>query len=145
MAFVNIIKKEEVKTKSISLDLKKGIYYWRIRAVHRITKKEELSEIRRFTVLWDEPISLISPSNKEVVAYRNTLPIINFKWTASEIALGYKLVIASDPQMNNVIMTSDSTQNSIVLDSLSDGVYYWRVEKNTGLKDTVKTNPQRSF
>jgi hypothetical protein len=144
-SFINIIQKKDVKGNNLSVELEKGIYYWRIRAVHRITKKEEFSESRRFTVLWDEPITLISPANKETITYRNALPIINFKWTKSEIASNYKLVLASDVSMEKTIKTFDTPQNSIVLDSLSKGVYYWRIEKNTGLKDIGKTNPSGIF
>jgi hypothetical protein len=144
-SFVNIIQKKEVSGNNLSIELEKGIYYWRVRAVHRITKKEDSSESRRFTVLWDEPITQISPANKEAVTYRNALPIINFKWTKSEIASSYRLVLASDALMEKTIKTSETPQNSIVLDSLSKGVYFWRIEKNTGLKDIAKTNPSAIF
>jgi hypothetical protein len=144
-SFANIIQKKEIKGNSFSLELDKGIYYWRIRAVHRITKKEEFSELRRFTVLWDEPINLISPLNKEIISYRNTLPIINFKWTKSEIASGYRLVLASDAAMEKIIKTFDTPQNNLALDTLSKGIYYWRIEKSTGLKDIGKTNPSGIF
>jgi hypothetical protein len=144
-SFTNIIQKKEVTGNTLSNELAKGIYYWRIRAVQKITNKEEFSESRRFTVLWDEPISLISPADKETVAYRSALPIINFKWTKSEIALSYKLVLASDPLMEIVIKTFDTPQNNFVLDSLNKGVYYWRIEKNSGLKEIAKTNPSGIF
>ncbi|MBN2441775.1 MAG: FecR domain-containing protein, partial [Spirochaetales bacterium] len=144
-AFANIIQKNEVSGTAISVELEKGIYYWRVRAVHKITKKDEFSESRRFTVLWDEPVKLISPADKYTVTYRSALPIIFFKWTKSEIALSYKLVLASDPSMSKVIRTFDTPQNNIVLDSLSKGIYYWRIEKNTGLKDIAGTNPSDIF
>ncbi|MBN2402930.1 MAG: FecR domain-containing protein [Spirochaetes bacterium] len=144
-AFANILQKKEVNGTAISLELEKGIYYWRVRAVQKITKEEEYSESRRFTVLWDEPIKLISPAERETITYRSTPPIIFFKWTKSEIALSYRLVLASDPLMSNVIRTFDTPQNNIVLDSLGKGVYYWRVEKNTGLKNIAGTSPSNIF
>ncbi len=143
--FGNIIQKKEVAGSNLSAELDKGIYYWRIRAVHRITKKEEFSESRRFTVLWDEPVTLISPADKEIIAYRNAFPIINFKWTKSEIASSYRFVLAPDAAMEKVVKTIDTPQNSLALDSLGKGRYYWRIEKNTGLKDIGKTIPSAIF
>lgn len=142
-SFDNIINKKEVKGNAVSIELGKGIYYWRIRAVHRITKKQEFSEIRRFTLLWDEPINLISPADKEIVSYRTTPPILNFRWTKSEIASSYRLVLSEDPAINKILKTFDAPENSLVLDSLTKGVYYWRIEKVSGLKDIPKTTPSR--
>ncbi|MFH0976872.1 MAG: FecR family protein [Spirochaetota bacterium] len=136
--FANIIQKNEVKGNAFAVDLTKGIYYWRVRAVHKITKKEESSETRRFSVLFDEPVLLIAPENKETVTYKGVPPIINFKWTKSEIASAYRLVLAGDRSMSKIIKTQDSTQNSVMLDSAGKGVYFWRIEKLPGLKDIPK-------
>ncbi len=140
-SFKNIIKKNELKANAFSTELEKGIYYWRIRAVQRKTKKHKFSEARRFTVLWDEPVFAIYPANKGIVAYKTTLPVINFKWTKSEIASGYKFILAGDPSMNNIIKTYDTTQNTLVMDTLTKGVYYWKIEKITGLKDIPEIEP----
>jgi hypothetical protein len=143
--FSRIINKKIVKYNNFSAELNKGIYYWRIRALQEGTKKQKLSESRRFTVLWDEPVLAISPANREIIGYKNALPVVNFKWTKSEIASGYKYTLATDPAMNNILMTLETVQNSLVLDTLNKGSYYWRIEKITGLKNIPELAPGSVF
>ncbi|MBN2040735.1 MAG: FecR domain-containing protein [Spirochaetes bacterium] len=141
MPFTNILNSTKVENNNFSLDMSKGIYYWRVRAVHKVSKKQEFSEARRFTVLWDQPVYPVSPENREIIKYRTKLPIINFKWTKSEIASGYKLILASDSELNNIIGTYQIQNNNYVIDSLDKGAYFWRIEKITGLKDITDTVP----
>jgi hypothetical protein len=143
--FNGINNKKPVKNNNFSAELDKGIYYWRVRALQRGTKKQKFSESRRFTVLWDEPVIAISPANRETIGYKTILPVVNFKWTKSEVASGYRFILAGDPEMNNIIKTVETVQNSIVLDTLNKGSYYWKIEKITGLKDIPELSPGNVF
>ncbi len=144
-SFDNIVQKKKVNGNSLPITLSKGIYYWRVRAVNRTNNKQEFSETRRLTVLWDEPVFPVSPSDKEQITYRTSNPLVDFKWTKSEIATGYRLVIAGDTGFKQIISQYETSRNNIVLDSLGKGVYYWRIEKITGLSDIPGTSPSKVF
>jgi hypothetical protein len=61
-------------------------------------------------------------------------PFINFIWSETPAADIYKIELATDNQFNNIIVI-DSTlteANYQNLDSLPDGIYYWRVSAGNG-------------
>lgn len=127
----------KVSQDPVKLVLLNGIYYWRLRARHRITKKTEISEIRRFSILWDEPLQLISPQNRAVVTYNKTLPIINFKWVGSTIPSTYRLILSNDRKMKNIFQTIQIPGNSIGIDTLQKGKYFWKVTKDINVRGNL--------
>ncbi|MDY6935384.1 MAG: FecR domain-containing protein [Spirochaetota bacterium] len=131
--FDKTIVKKKVKQNFTNIMLQEGIYYWRIKSVNTITKKIDLSDSRRLTVLRDEPVILFSPRDRAAVAYRTSLPIINFKWSKSEIAKGYDLILSREKAMTNILHTFKALDNSFAVDSLTQGTYFWRVEKVFGI------------
>ena len=126
-------EKETEKFKVTGTRLKgsisRGIYYWRIVAINKKTKKMELSETRRFTVLPDEPIQLIAPENNAVAFYRIKPPLITFKWSEDDVAASYLMRIARDINFDNLLSTSESNTPEITMFDLGTGTYYWKVDK----------------
>jgi len=112
-----------------SVNLSDGVYYWRVRAV-----KADNSDSSGWSLVWNFTYdttaptvpNLISPTNN---SWLNTAQVI-FIWNRSQDSLSgvkeYELQIASDPLFVNPITytTSDTT---LSISNLSDGVYYWRV------------------
>ncbi len=121
--------KQQVRGTSFSRYLPEGNYDWRVTAVNRNNQKMELSEIRRFSVIRDDDIQLISPENNSVIQYRNELPIIQFKWNESDMVSGYRMLVSSDKDMKSIISTTDITAPPLSVFDLGQGNYYWKIQK----------------
>ena len=62
-----------------------------------------------------------------VFGYDSGLPLISFSWSASRVASGYELQVATDAQFTNVADRVEATTASISVNSLAAGSYYWLV------------------
>ncbi len=114
------------KESNIELKLPSSTYYWRV-VTNNKNKPPQVSEVRRLSLINEEPIKLFSPANKSKYAYANSLPIITFSWNKSEYASSYKLEIAKNNEFKEIIKSQDSYTNRFALDSLTDGKYFARV------------------
>lgn len=83
------------------------------------------------------PITQIQPSNGQTgVATSTTL-----NWTHDINAESYLVRIASDPQFQTIIQTFNTTENSVVVSSLSEAtVYYWQVTPSNFCGTSLQTN-----
>jgi len=104
-----------------------GVYYWRATAVNRETKKIESSEIRKFTIVNDKPVYLISPADRSVIRYRDANPMINFIWSKNESVPRYRLMVSVRPDMSAPAVNTVVEGNKIALNSLGQSTYYWKV------------------
>jgi hypothetical protein len=104
-----------------------GVYYWRVTAVNRVTKKIESSEIRKFTIVNDKPVYLISPADRSVIRYRDANPMINFIWSKNESVPRYRLMVSVRPDMSAPAVNTVVEGNKIALNSLGQSTYYWKV------------------
>ena len=78
------------KENSAELQLPTSTYYWRV-VTNNQNKPPVVSEVRKFSLINEEPIKLFSPANKAKYTYTNSLPIVTFSWNKSEYASSYKL------------------------------------------------------
>ncbi|MDY6967272.1 MAG: FecR domain-containing protein [Spirochaetota bacterium] len=131
-SFKKIFKKRIVKQNSISISLNSGIYFWRLRSVHKRTKRSEISDVRKLTIIKDDPLQLITPKNDAIISYRAALPMVKFKWRKSRLAKGYKFYISKDRSMIDIMPGTELVNSGLVMDSLDKGTYFWRVGKITG-------------
>jgi len=132
-AFGTVITRRGVSGDSSTLPLRSGIYYWRLTAKNRKTGKTEMSEVRRLSVVRDDPLRLIWPGNGASFVYKKSPPLIHFKWSESTIANGYRLIIARKPSMKDIVTDLRVPGNSIAVRSLTKGVYYWRISEIVSL------------
>lgn len=138
--FTSIVTQRKVTGTGSSATLGKGIYYWRLRAYNKSTKKKEFSSVRRIAVITDEPIYLYAPQNGAVINYNpQQPPLINFKWSKKEIAVGYTLIIATDPGLSKVVKKVQTPGTSIALGSLKLGNYFWRIDSKTKILTASKS------
>jgi len=112
-----------------SLPLPEGVYYWRLKAQNQATGKVDFSEVRRFSIVRDTPLRLVSPHQGALVRYSSRLPIIAFKWERSEIESLYELTIARDAEMKNEVRSARLPENELSVDDLPAGSYFWRVRR----------------
>jgi hypothetical protein len=133
-SFSEIFMKNKPKENRDLLLMKKGIYYWRIKAVELKTKKIEYSEVRRFSIITDEEITQISPAKDETIKYRDKLPSVSFIWSTSDIASSYNLKIYKDPLKKEILKSVQTQSASAVIDEMKPGSYFWQVEKESTIE-----------
>ncbi|MBK7057802.1 MAG: FecR domain-containing protein [Leptospiraceae bacterium] len=125
--FIKKTKKISVtKENSAELQLPTSTYYWRV-VTNNQNKPPVVSEVRKFSLINEEPIKLFSPANKAKYTYTNSLPIVTFSWNKSEYASSYKLEIARDNEFKDIVKSLDSHTNRFGFDGLTDGKYFARV------------------
>ncbi len=59
--------------------------------------------------------------------FYNLNPLVNFRWTLSSNTLYYRIEISDDAGFENIILSSDITDNSYSQAIADTGTYYWRV------------------
>lgn len=139
--FNNTFIKRNITTNSTTATIPEGSYYWRLRSLQKDLQKIYISETRKFTVIKDELIKPISPDYDQVFSYRNYTPLINFKWSKSNIATGYIVELARDDALKRIINRLESDLNTIAIDSLGKGTYYWRVRAKIALTGITYSTP----
>lgn len=104
-----------------------GLFYWRVRAWNGLWGA--YSEVRQFRLSWSADNAtrpaLLSPANN---ATRTAFAHDDFSWTAVPGAATYRLEIARNADMSNVVKTvTTSAQHYTPPERLSNNTYYWRV------------------
>ena len=144
--FLEVAKDAGFKNKIVAIPVKgvtssqrfpEGSFYWRLKGKDVKTGAFDFSDARRFTLIRDDAVSLISPADGERFAYYEKKPLIRFKWSDSRLASSYRVIIAKDPEMTNVEKSIEVPSTAITLDSIGKGVYYWKVAVISGLKQNT--------
>ncbi len=118
--------------------LNDGVYYWRVTATNKATKKIESSEIRKFSIVNDKPVALISPANKSEIKYRDAKPMISFMWSKNESVPRYRLMVSGQPDMTSPAVNTVVEGNKISINTLAQNIYYWKVT-NISETDQVRS------
>lgn len=126
-AFRRIIARKKMDGSTATFNLPPGSYCWRLRAAARRGETPDVSEVRKFIIERVEPPYLIFPGAGQIFHFAQAAPAINFKWSGAAIAQAYRLEIASNSAMNNMVAAVKTEERSIAVDSLAEGTYYWRV------------------
>lgn len=120
-----------IETENVSymptIALGDGVFYWRVRAWN--SQWGAYSEVRQFQLSWsaDNAIrpTLLSPANGAV---RAAFAHGDFSWTAVPGAATYRLEIARNADMSNVVKTvTTSALHHTPTERLGNSIYYWRV------------------
>ncbi len=128
-SFAVPVVSQPVYQNAAALPLNPGAYYWRVRAVHRATRKMEFSESRRLSIVRNDPLFVISPQEGARFAFVTVPPLVSFKWTKGENDSGYRLVLGTDPALADPLRTIKLDEPGIAVDKLPAGTYYWRVTR----------------
>jgi hypothetical protein len=126
-SLVDPIMKKRAAGNGAPARLRDGIYYWRVSAIDRATKKIEASEVRRLTVANVRPARLITPADGSVIKYRDENPMINFAWTMNESVSRYNLLVSGKKDMSAPIVNTYVDGTRIAINSLGKGIYYWKI------------------
>ena len=138
----------------VNLDsLESGTYYWQVMPYYSLNDTGYLAanEIRNFTVtqskILPSPELLVPPQGSELT-YKQKLNA-TFMWK-SDISAEYQLLVAKDREFSSVIIdTKTKTPRYTAeydLNSIQDGIYYWKVIRNSGDEEDVNNESKiRSF
>ncbi len=125
---------ETKKVKDINssvINLKSGVLYWR---VYPEGNEGEVTE-GKIKVERTEPIQLLSPVDGGIFRFRNSNPKISFRWSQSNFAKSYMFIVASTPDLRSPLIAREITENSISVDSIGAGDWWWQItpyfEKNS--------------
>ena len=122
-------KKVDVRMQNISsanLKLTPGTYYWRVGGKNA-SDKIEYSETRKILIINETGLQLFSPPAGSVNPFKGGENRINFSWTPSETVNEYYVEIANNSSFTSNFKIIPVSTNSISLDNLSEGTYFWRV------------------
>jgi hypothetical protein len=111
---------------SANLNLPQGTYFWRVSGKNS-SGAIEYSESRKFILIKETGLQLFSPSNGATIASAGGNPNITFAWTPSETVSQYTLELADNSNFTSTIKSIPVSSNSIGLNSLGEGTYFWRV------------------
>ncbi|MCL2480484.1 MAG: hypothetical protein FWF38_02095 [Spirochaetaceae bacterium] len=109
--------------------LSSGAYWWRIYPSSFRNSENNIKNAAsgRLTINYAPSPRLISPVENYVYAYRAKLPAVRFLWTGTERAAAYRLDVANNPRMENPVVSRQLYDLSLVLSTLEEGTWYWRV------------------
>ncbi len=125
--FSKIIRAEKSDGVSIGIVLQPGTFFWRLRE-----EGGETTLSRKLTILKDPPLTAISPREGTGYSYRTEKPLIRYIWESSDIATEYEYEIARDRGMKDVAGSGRTDRESVSLDILGEGTYFWRVRPYYG-------------
>lgn len=111
---------------SANLNLPQGTYFWRVSGKNS-SGAIEYSESRKFILIKETGLQLFSPSNGATISSAGGNPNITFAWTPSETVSQYTLELADNSNFTSTIKSIPVSSNSIGLNSLGEGTYFWRV------------------
>jgi outer membrane protein assembly factor BamB len=125
--FAKKIVNRRVPQNSATEQLDEGTYYWQLRAVDEKSGGAEVSPGRKLTILRDKPVRPIQPEANKTYSYTEQPPMINFRWSSGDLATGYLIEIAKDPQYKSKVKSVETSLTSIAFGDLAAGEYFWRV------------------
>ncbi len=106
----------------IKAPLQPGTWYWRLRDGNGV-----ISAVSRFSLTEAAPPEPILPTDGTGYSYRKIPPNIAFSWTDMAEASAYLFEVAADPDFHKPIIRSRTILNSLTVNALDEGIWYWRV------------------
>ena len=129
-SFNRLVYSSEVRDatqKEVSLS--SGVYWWRM---YPSSFKDAENHIKNITsgklsIVYAPSPKLISPVENYTYTFRTRLPAVRFLWTGTERAAAYRLDVADNQRLENPVVSRQLYDSSLVLSSLTEGTWYWRV------------------
>ncbi len=146
-SFNNIPITRKVTGTAAAVNLPAGTYYWRLMARNQESGDQDFSDFRKFTVIQDQPVSLISPGENESLEYTVTPPIVQFRWQKNELASEYTVEVARDRNFTEKVKSVTTPLTEIAMDNLTASTYFWRIKTQTVISGTShqSVSPVRSI
>lgn len=126
-SFSNLILDETAANNQlkISQKLELGTYYWRVTGITQDGKKTPYSETRKFAVVENQPIELISPKSGSVLNLKENP--VSFRWKKVPIKATYLIEVSTLSNFSNILHSEKKEEPSDSVEFTKEGQYYWRV------------------
>lgn len=134
--FSQTVVSKNVSGNQTSINLREGIYYWRMKVQNPKNKLEETSETNKFFVSRLETFIGESPNNGSVIPFVQIYPLVTISWTKLKTANSYQILLSETNNFQNPIKRVDTSANQISFDDLKEGSYYWKVIAKSAFPDT---------
>lgn len=85
----------------------------------------------------------VSPQSGSVYQYRNIPPPLVFSWKASSPDDSYRLRLARDAEMTDIVIDERFPMQEFSYQGLQDGTYYWQVSALDGYIEGPAAGPNR--
>lgn len=127
------------QTETVTLPL--GSYYWRLHS-----EDAGMSPQYRFHLFKTSQVNGKLPEDHVVLTYVEKLPSVSFQWNEDPLAKDYVLEISDNEKFEKLSSRHTTKSNSIAVDNLQSGDYYWRVKSNPITEDLPeKKTPVKTF
>lgn len=113
------------KQSGAAFDLKPGTYYWKLSALQNEEEKD--FQTGKIQLIQSPLPELLVPVPQYEFNYRTKLPAVRLIWTESPYATSYRLEIASDEKMKNLVIDQRQNLASAIISTLKEGTYWWRI------------------
>lgn len=120
--FNSIFKKIDSPSRSLSINLPIGSYYWRVKS------KNKISPQYRFHVYKESNVNSKLPLDDVILTFVEKFPSISFIWNKDPLAKDYVLEISDSKKFQSLSARHTTKTNSMAVDNLDTGDYYWRVK-----------------
>ncbi|GBF49215.1 hypothetical protein LPTSP4_07250 [Leptospira ryugenii] len=141
--FANLVVKQTTDAPFLKLnqDLQEGEYYWRVRGLTS-SSLESISLVSNFTLVKQEELVLLSPSNNADLDSNEKGTVI-FKWKKLTGKVNYRIEISKNNNFNPLLAQDTVTLPYFEWTNRDGGKFFWRViaEKN----EKEQTSPIHSF
>lgn len=134
--FSQTVVSKNVSGNQTSINLREGIYYWRMKVQNPKNKLEETSETNKFFLSKLETFIGESPNNGSVIPFVQIYPLVTISWTKLKTANSYQILLSETNNFQNPIKRVDTSANQISFDDLKEGSYYWKVIAKSAFPDT---------
>lgn len=132
-----IVHKEKVLGKQLTLELNPNSYYWVVKSYDVAGNESEKSETFSFTVLEgisQSKVELISPENNLITNVSTQV----LTWESLEYADEYRLQIIKDNGTNELVFDVTTAENTKTL-AFQDGSYNWQIRAQNSTQLTEYT------
>lgn len=145
--FTQIIDALDITKKtSITLSIPNGTIYWRMYPVlGNAFDAGVTGDSGKITILDAPAPEAVAPSDKNPLIYRKKLPNIRFVWKGNDWASSYQIEVADNEALNNPLISQRISQNSMMINTLEKGRYYWRITPFYSLNNTGFASPSKVY
>lgn len=135
------VLEQKVSDTSFSKELSAGKYTWKLSNENKTETQTE-----HFFIVDESPVQAYTPIEDAKFTYLQELPKILFSWNKNEFTPIYQLEISKTRDFALPLVRFETQNESTVLDTMSEGKYYYRIVSKTDSSDpNPKMSKTRSF
>lgn len=137
--FQKIRFRDKISDRTTTISLTEAIYYWRI-----LDENGRFSEIRKFRIIQNPQLTVISPEDGRSFNSDSGNPEIYFSWNVPALSVKYRLEVSRDREFKAHVVDTNVFRNGIT-QSFQPGEYFWRLSAQGAFPEAVSRSPVMAF